>query len=395
MIVVAIGCGGGSAPASPSRAAVESPAGIVTVTSSAPALFGASAVDFARCLQGAQDPGCFAVTRIQPRAVGAAATAASAPTNLLSSSSGDTVTLTWGAPASGDAVTSYIIEAGSAPGLANLANVPTNSSGTAFSASGIGGGTYYVRVRAQNTGGTSAASNESILVVGSTGCVTAPNAAANLATTVSGSTVTLTWSPPAGGCAPSSYVLQAGSSAGSSDLANANVGAATSYVAGGVGAGTYYIRVRAMNAYGQSGGSNEVVIVVTSGVPAPVPGGVGGTWLGLAPDGMVTVAGCPRDVNDVQLVVTQTGNNITGTWTTRIRESFYPPDVGKSETASLTGTVSGNAFSFSIIILVPIGGGGPIQGAASGTFTSTRMTGTINTVPPSVCNGATFVLNRP
>ena len=123
---------------------------------------------------------------------------------------------------------------------------------------------------------------------------------------MSGSTVRLTWGAPVGGCAPSSYVLQAGSSAGSSDLANANVGPAMSYVASGVGAGTYYVRVRAMNAYGQSAGSNEVVLIVTAGgAPAPVPGGVGGTWVGLAPDGSFTLdPQCPRDVDDIQFVLT-------------------------------------------------------------------------------------------
>ena len=50
-------------------------------------------------------------------------------------------------------------------------------------------GTYYVRVRAQNAGGSSAASNESILVVGSTGCTTAPNAPASFAITASGSPI--------------------------------------------------------------------------------------------------------------------------------------------------------------------------------------------------------------
>ena len=141
--LLAIACGG-SAPTSPSRAAVASPSAAIAVAqSTAPALFGAGAVDFARCLQAAGDFGCFAgAARLQPRAVGAAATAPGAPINLSTSSSGSSVTLTWGAPASGDPLTTYIIEAGSGPGLANLANFTTNSTATSFSASGIGAGTY-------------------------------------------------------------------------------------------------------------------------------------------------------------------------------------------------------------------------------------------------------------
>ena len=270
VILFATGCSEGRAPTSPSRAAVELAADLQPVSPPS-ALFGASAVDFARCLQSAGDPACFAGARIQRRAVGAAATAPGAPINLSTSSSGSSVTLTWGAPASGDPLTTYIIEAGSGPGLANLANFTTNSTATSFSASGIGAGTYYVRTRAQNAGGISTASNESILVVGSAGCAAPPNAPSGLVITASGSTVTLGWSAPVGGCPATSYLLQAGSSAGQSNLANSNVGSTTTYVASGVGNGTYYVRVRAANAYGQSAASNEFTLVVGSATPTPTP----------------------------------------------------------------------------------------------------------------------------
>ena len=187
------------------------------------------------------------------------------------------MTLNWGTPASGDPVTTYVIEAGSVPGLANLANFTTNSTATTFSASGIGNGTYYVRVRAQNAGGTSAPSNESTLVVGAAGCTTPPGAPSALAIATSGGTVTLTWNTPSGGCAPTSYILQAGSSSGQSNLANSNVGNTTSYVATGVGAGTYYVRVLAANGTGQSGASNEFVLTVGSSAPLFTRSGSGNT----------------------------------------------------------------------------------------------------------------------
>jgi hypothetical protein len=243
---------------------VGTPAGTAALSvSTSSALFGASAVDFGRCLMGAADAACLSGARISVQAVtGGAATIPGPPRSLVTSSSGSSVTLTWSAPASGDGTTGYVIEAGSAPGLANLANVVTGSTATTFSAGGVGNGTYYVRVRAQNAAGTSDASNESALVVGSNTCTSAPGAPGGLTITSSGSTVLLAWNAPAGGCAPTSYVLQAGSSAGASDLANSNVGSTTSYVATGVGNGTYYVRVRAANAYGQSASSNEVVVTV-------------------------------------------------------------------------------------------------------------------------------------
>jgi hypothetical protein len=71
--------------------------------------------------------------------------------------------LTWTVPAFGP-VTAYIVEAGSATGLSNLAvanvgNVLTQSF------SGVPPGTYYVRVRAVNAQGASIASNERTVIV--------------------------------------------------------------------------------------------------------------------------------------------------------------------------------------------------------------------------------------
>jgi hypothetical protein len=155
-----------------------------------------------------------------------------------------------------------VIEAGSASGLSNLAVVTTNSTATTFSAGGVGNGTYYVRIKAQNATGTSAASNEVILVVGPAACTSAPGAPTGFSTSVSGSTVTLTWNAPSGGCAPTSYILQAGATAGSSELANDNVGNVTRFVATSVGTGFYYIRVVAANVSGVSAASNEVLTTV-------------------------------------------------------------------------------------------------------------------------------------
>ena len=154
------------------------------------------------------------------------------------------------------------MQAGTSPGASNLANSNTGSTATAFVANGVGNGTYFVRVLAQNAIGPSAPSNEVVVTVG---CSIAPNPPAGLSGAVSGSTVTLTWSPPAGGCAPTLYVVQAGSSSGLSNLANVDTGStATSFVATGVGAGTYFVRVLSQNAAGQSAASNEAVITVAA-----------------------------------------------------------------------------------------------------------------------------------
>jgi hypothetical protein len=180
------------------------------------------------------------------------------PSGLTASSSGSTVTLTWNAPSTGAPPTSYVIEAGSSPGAANLANFSTGSTATSFSTSGVAAGTYYVRVRASTSGGVSAPSNEVTLMVGG-GC-TGPAAPSNLAAAVSGSTVTLTW---AAGNGATSYLLLVGSGPGRNDLLVGDLGsAATMLTASNVTAGTYFVRVQALNACGQSGPSNEAVVTV-------------------------------------------------------------------------------------------------------------------------------------
>jgi hypothetical protein len=78
---------------------------------------------------------------------------------------------------------------------------------------------------------------------------------------VSGSTVTLAWNASTG--SPSSYVVEAGSAAGLSDLANFDTGGtSTTLRATGVGRGDYLVRVRARNACGISAPSNEVLASV-------------------------------------------------------------------------------------------------------------------------------------
>lgn len=182
------------------------------------------------------------------------------PTNLTASSAGSSVTLSWTAPLSGS-VTSYLIEAGSAPGLSDLASASTGSTATSFSTTGVASGTYYVRVKAITGTATSGPSNEVMLTVGSGSCTGAPTPPAGLTASIVGSTVTLSWN--ASGGSPQSYRLEAGSSSGLSNLAQVDLGQpATSFTASGVGSGTYYVRVRATNACGISAPSGEVLVVV-------------------------------------------------------------------------------------------------------------------------------------
>jgi hypothetical protein len=94
----------------------------------------------------------------------------------------------------------------------------------------------------------------------------APGAPTGLTTSASGSTVFISWAAPTSGGAPTAYIIEAGSSSGASNLAVVNTGStATTFSAGGVGAGSYFIRVKATNAAGTSPASNESLLAVGPG----------------------------------------------------------------------------------------------------------------------------------
>jgi len=88
-----------------------------------------------------------------------------------------------------------------------------------------------------------------------------PSPPADLQYTVTRGEVTLTWSQPRRGGAPTTYLVAVGSAPGRSDLATLE--APTSILsATGVPAGTYYVRIRGVNAVGTSLPSDELVVTV-------------------------------------------------------------------------------------------------------------------------------------
>lgn len=78
---------------------------------------------------------------------------------LGASVSGPRVDLSWTLPAHSPGATRYVLEIGSAPGLSNLGTIEAGA-GSTFGATGVPAGTYFVRLRSVNYGGTGAASNE-------------------------------------------------------------------------------------------------------------------------------------------------------------------------------------------------------------------------------------------
>jgi predicted phage tail protein len=167
--------------------------------------------------------------------------------------------LRWRPAMSGARPSGYILEAGSTSGESDVFVLPTGNALASFTAKGVRGGTYFVRVRASNAGGASEASNEAKVVVGN--CTAPPSAPSGLSFSVNGSTVALTWEASQSG--PTSYVVQTEAGSEGNTPAVVDTGSLkTTFAAEDVAPGTYFVRVRARNACGGSALSERVTVVV-------------------------------------------------------------------------------------------------------------------------------------
>lgn len=182
---------------------------------------------------------------------------------------GSQLRLTWSAPPTGARPSTYVIEGGSESGRSDLANFATGSTETSFTASGLGAGTYYLRLRSRNATGTGAASLEQAFTVGAAGCSGPPSPPLDLRATVSGSTVTLVWRAATQSIV-SGYRVLAGSASGVTDIGSFDVGYVTTFTTTAP-AGAYFVRVQAVNPCGIGAPSVESVAVVGSAVVPPGP----------------------------------------------------------------------------------------------------------------------------
>lgn len=184
--------------------------------------------------------------------------APNAPTNLVAWMSGGRLTMTWTAPIAGPVPTGYILEAGSAVGLADIAAVPLTA--RSFTFDPIPSGFFFLRVRAVAGAFVGAPSPDMMINVGNVPAP--PSPPQTFFVSRSGSTATLTWTAPLIGTA-TSYIIEAGTATGLANLGVVNTGStATTLVVPGVPPGTYFLRVRAANALGASPVSVERVLTM-------------------------------------------------------------------------------------------------------------------------------------
>lgn len=170
---------------------------------------------------------------------------------------GPRATLNWFAPGSGGMPSNYLLSVGTAPGAANLLSGHAVGQTESVS-SDLAPGVYYARLQAANLMGVGPASPEIAFEIGGGYLPLGPS---SLNANWQGTHVQLSWTPPSGSPEemPAAYVIEAGSTSGAADIGSINVGTATSYVVD-VPPGTFYVRVRGVNARGISGASNEVVV---------------------------------------------------------------------------------------------------------------------------------------
>jgi hypothetical protein len=191
-----------------------------------------------------------------------------APSTLRATVSGNTLSLTWTAPATGAAPTQYTLLGRLSNGGPVIATVPMGSV-PSYSVTAPNG-TFVLSVRGSNASGTGPESAAVTVTVPQVSPPPGPPSGLTASTT--GSTVSLSWTPPSSGGAVGTYALVAGLTPGFVvPLTTLPVGATPGYVVAAVPPGTYYVRVLAQNASGASAASNEVTVTVAGATPPGAP----------------------------------------------------------------------------------------------------------------------------
>lgn len=187
------------------------------------------------------------------------------------------------------------------------------------------------------------------------GCVPlVPAAPTGLTATVTGMMSVLRWTAPTSTCsAPTDYWIEAGTSAGLSNLGGGFTGStATSVSWTSASAGAFFVRVKASNAAGLSPASNDALVTV--GVPQPptnLVGSVAGTTIsltwqapttGIVPTGYVIEAGIAAGRVDGSAALPVSPTSLTapgagpGTYYIRVRATAGAKSSAPSNEVVLT-----------------------------------------------------------
>lgn len=180
------------------------------------------------------------------------------PPTVVVNGTGNTVTLKW-TPPPGSPATTYSLAVGSSPGLGNLGVIPVGAT-TTLVAGDVPNGVYFARLVAANACGASLPSGDTRIAVG--GALGPPESPVQFSASTSAGTVAFSWFTSTSGGTPTGYVLETGSGPGLANLAVIPLPATTTFVVPGVPKGTYYVRLRALNAVGASLPAGDIVLIV-------------------------------------------------------------------------------------------------------------------------------------
>jgi hypothetical protein len=174
----------------------------------------------------------------------------SAPTNLLGLVNGSSVALSW--INTYDGGTPVILGLRVTGAVNTILPLPF---GDTFTLSGVPPGTYTLSVVAANANGISPPSN-SVTLSFPGACSGVPDVPTNFQALKAGSTILVSWSPPASGPAVSSYTVQVSGAYVDSFTTTARM------LSGVAGSGTYTLNVRATNACGTSTATPMQTVVI-------------------------------------------------------------------------------------------------------------------------------------
>jgi fibronectin type 3 domain-containing protein len=165
----------------------------------------------------------------------------------------------------GSAVTGYRVYRGTSAGGETLLVAPAGTGTSYTDNTAVNGTTYFYRVTAVNAVGEGGLSNER-----SATPATTPAAPNLVSATAGNNSVALVWSAPSnGGSAISGYRVYRGTTSGLETLLAPPPGTGTSYTdTTAVNGTTYYYKVSAVNAIGESALSNELS-ATPAGSPTP------------------------------------------------------------------------------------------------------------------------------
>jgi len=310
-------------------------------------------VDSGHCLNGKFVSGRMDESHPWVQIGASSAVAPSAPQSLAAKAGDSSVSLTWTAPASngGAAVSGYNIYRGTSAGGESSTAVGTVSGTTlSFTDTGLTNGTtYFYTVKAVNSAGPSAASNEASATPAAV-TATVPTAPQSPAATAGNGSVQLSWSAPAstGGSPITGYNVYRSTTPGGEGSTPLKTGVTgTSFTDTTVTNGTsYYYTVAAVNAVGTGPQSAEVSATPKATAPS-------------APASLVASAGNGQVVLSWTVPASDGGSPITGynvyRSTTPGGEGSTPVATAVSSTYTDANVANGTTYYYTVAAVNAVG----------------------------------------